>query len=157
MMRLLLAMLLGLGLASMALGQSALPAGRGPVQVTADDFVVNQGAAEATFSGNVLVVRADLRVWADKVLIEYEDSDLTAIRNMIATGNVRLKTDTQDATGDRATFDPRSQLLRLTGNVEVVNASGTVTGPELLVDLENDTTTFSSSKGGRVTGVFTPQ
>jgi lipopolysaccharide export system protein LptA len=129
---------------------------QGPVEVTADDFVVDQGKALATFSGNVVVFRSDLMVWADQVVVEYADSNLSTIRVMIATGNVRLKTETQDATGDRAVFDPATQILRLTGNVTVINASGTVNGPELLVNLEDDTTTFTSSGGERVTGVFTP-
>jgi lipopolysaccharide export system protein LptA len=138
---------------------TALPAlaqGQGQVKVTADNFVVDQGAALATFTGSVVVVRSDLTVWADKVEVEYADNSLSTIRNMIATGKVRLKTETQEATGNRAVFDPRTQILRLTGNVQVVNASGIVNGPELLVNLANDTSTFTSSGGGRVTGVFTP-
>ncbi len=149
MMRMLLAILVVL------LGSTAARA-QGPVEVTADGFVVDQAAALATFTGNVVVVRADLTVWADKLVVEYADKNLSTIRNMVATGKVRLKTATQDATGDRAVFDPRTQILRLNGNVQVINASGTVNGPELLVNLETDTTTFTSSGGNRVTGVFTP-
>ena len=138
------------------LAPAALAQGTGPVKVTADDFVVDQGAGQAVFSGNVVVKRADLTLEADRVEVEYADGTQTSIRNIIATGHVRLTTDSQKATSERAQFDPSSQVLRLAGNVTVVDAQGTVSGGELVVDLEKRTTTFSSGKGGRVTGVFTP-
>lgn len=139
-----------------ALTLAATPAlAQNRVQVTADTFVVDQQNSEATFTGNVVVTRSDLTVWADEVLVTFE-GQMENIRHVTATGKVRLKTDTQEATGDRASFAPDSQILRLSGNVTVVNASGTVSGPELVLDLANDTSTFSSSGGGRVTGVFTP-
>lgn len=126
------------------------------VQVTADNFVVDQQRSEATFTGSVVVTRSDLTMWADRVLVTFEGG-MENINNVLATGNVRLKTATQDATGQRATFAPDSQILRLSGNVTVVNDTGTVNGPDLVVDLANNTRTFSASgTGGRVTGVFSP-
>lgn len=128
-----------------------------PVKVTADTFVVDQATSEATFTGNVVLVRSDLTVWADKVVVIYGEGGVEDIESMEATGRVRLKTSEQDATGDRATFDPDSQVLRLSGNVTVVNSAGTLTGPELVINLDDQTTVFSSNGGGRVTGVFTAQ
>lgn len=127
------------------------------VTVTSDSFVVSEGTSEAIFTGSVVVVRTGLTVWADKVVVEYASGGMDDIESMVATGNVRLKTDDQVATGQRAHFDPNTQLLRLTGNVVVDNASGTVRGPELVVDLAADTSVFTGSDGARVTGVFTPQ
>jgi len=128
-----------------------------PVKVTADQFVVDQSTSQATFTGNVVVVREDLTVWADKVVVQYGSGGVQDIKSLVATGHVRMKTSDQDATGQRATFDPSSQILRLSGNVTVVNGAGTLNGPELTINLANQTTVFSSEGGGRVTGVFTPQ
>lgn len=144
----LLALLLLLAGATATMAQS-------PVKVTSDTFVVDQQASEATFTGNVVVTRSDLTLWASKVLVTFEGG-MENIKLVTATGGVRLKTDTQDATGDRAVFAPDSQILRLSGNVTVVSASGTLNGPELVVDLANNVTTFSANSGGRVTGVFSP-
>lgn len=127
------------------------------VTITADSFVVSESTSEATFTGSVTVVRTGLNVWADKVVVEYASGGMEDIESMVATGNVKLKTDDQVATGQRAHFDPDTQLLRLTGNVVVDNASGTVRGPELVVDLAANTSVFTGGTGARVTGVFTPQ
>lgn len=145
--RLLLAILLVL-LAAPVLAQ---------VRISGDTFVVDETASRATFSGSVVIERQGLTVWADRVMVEYGAGGMENIHSFLATGHVRIKTADQDATGEQATFDPRTQRLRLTGNVTVVNAAGTLTGPELVVDLRDNTSVFSSRGGGRVTGVFSTE
>lgn len=136
---------------------AASPALAQPVTVTSDSFEVSEGTSEATFTGSVVVKRTGLTVWADQVVVAYSAGGMEDIESMVATGNVRLQTDDQVATGQRAHFDPDTQVLRLTGSVVVENASGTVEGPELVIDLAADTSVFTGSQGSRVTGVFTPQ
>lgn len=137
----------------------ALPAAaQSPVEITSDQFVMNEEAREAVFTGNVIVVHPTVTVWAPKVVATYGEGGTTDIETFIASGgNVRLKTKDQDATGDQAVYSPGDQLLRLTGNVVVNNASGTVSATELIVNLATSVSTFTNSGGGRVTGVFTSQ
>lgn len=156
MRRLLLTLIAAAALLSPAVAQTATGAGD-DVKITADQFVVDDNAQIATFTGSVVVVRQGMTVWAAKVVVDYGEGGPSNIKSFVATGNVRIKTADQDATGDRAIFDPRAETLKLTGNVMVVNASSTVGGPDLLIDLNTNTTTFTGGKGGRVTGVFSPQ
>ena len=141
----------------LAQARAVAGAAQGAVKITADRFVIDEKASTARFTGNVVVLRQTMTVWADQVVVNLGDGGAEDIRDFIATGNVRIKTDTQEATGRRAVFDPRTQLLRLTENVRVTNASGTVNAPELVVNLETNQTVFSGSSGNRVTGVFSPQ
>lgn len=128
-----------------------------PVKVSADDFTIDQGTHNATFTGNVVITRSGLTIWADKVVIVYGAGGQTDIDSLTASGNVRIKTASQEATGRQATFDPDTQIVRLSDNVTVVNAQGKMSGPELIIDLARNSSTFKGGKGGRVTGVFTPQ
>jgi lipopolysaccharide export system protein LptA len=128
-----------------------------PVKITADTFVINEADSQAIFTGNVIVIRPGLTVWADKVEVDYGEAGPESIKTFTAIGNVRLKTEDQDASGDRATFNPDTQILRLLGNVVVVNATGTLNGPELEINLADNTTVFTGGEGGRVTGVFNAQ
>jgi lipopolysaccharide export system protein LptA len=128
-----------------------------PVQISGDRFVVDEKNHVATFTGNVLVTKTGLQVWAPEVVITYGSGGPSSIKTFTASGGVRIKTGDEDATGDKAVYDPNSKLLHLTGNVIVVNSSGTVGSPELVVNLETNQSTFSSSGTGRVTGVFTPK
>ena len=126
-------------------------------KVTGDTFVIDEAKGVATFTGNVEINRKGLQVWAQKVVIEYGAGGPEDVQTFVATGKVRLKTKDQDATGDKAVFDPNTNMLHMTGNVVVVNATGTLTGPELTVNLADNSTVFNSGKGGRVTGVFSTQ
>jgi lipopolysaccharide export system protein LptA len=140
-----------------AAATTAVTPSKTPVNVTADTFEVDDAHKSATFSGNVVVKRAALTMWATRVVVAYGKGGPSDISSLTATGGVRIQSPDLDATGDRATFDPASQILKLNGNVKVRNSSGTVTGPELVVDLKKNTSVFSGGKSGRVTGVFTPQ
>lgn len=126
-------------------------------KITGDTFVIDEAQGEATFTGNVVVQRTGLTVWATKVVIEYGEAGPEDVQTFTATGRVRIKTKDQDATGDRAVYDPKTNLLRMTGNVVVVNKTGTLNGPELTVNLDDNSTVFKGGKGGRVTGVFSTQ
>lgn len=128
------------------------------VEITSDTFVMNEAVREAVFTGNVIVKHPTVNVWAPKVVATYGEGGTSDIQTFEASGgNVRLQTSDQDATGDRAVFTPGDQLLRLTGNVKVTNSSGTIDATELVVNLETNVSTFTSSGGGRVTGIFSSQ
>ena len=128
-----------------------------PIEVTADTFTVDEANNQAVFDGSVVITREGLDMRAQTVRISYGEGGQTDIRDLVATGNVRIRAAGQDAVGDRATFDPRTQILKLTGNVRVTSVQGTVRGPDLTIDLARNTSVFSGGSGGRVTGVFTPQ
>lgn len=127
------------------------------VQITADTFTVTETSHEAVFTGNVVVVHPSVTVHADTVVALYGKGGTSDIQSFVATGHVNLKTPEQDATGDKAVFTPADQLLHLTGNVQVINASGNVNSTELVVNLATNVSTFTGGGGGRVTGVFTSQ
>ena len=134
----------------------ALAQGTDPVNITADKFVMDETQNLAIFTGNVVVKRKALTVNAPKVVVDYGEGGPSDIKSFVASGGVRIVTPDQDVTGDRAIYDPKTEKLRVTGNVMVVNATSTVGSGDMIVDLKTDTTTFTGG-GGRVTGVFTPQ
>lgn len=127
------------------------------VEITADNFVVDEANSEATFSGNVVVTQPDLELLARIVVVHYGPGGPTDMRDLEASGAVKITTPGQVATGDRGTYNPTAKIFHLTGKVTVTNASGTVQSGELLVDLNKGTSKFTATPGGgRVTGVFTP-
>ena len=126
-----------------------------PVKITSDQFVVDDAGHTATFTGDVVVTRTNLTVWADSVLVEYGEAGPSSVKSFTASGGVKVKTKEQTATGDKAIYDPKAQMLRLTGHVMVTNGKGSIGSADLLIDLKSNLSTFSSGKGGRVSGVFT--
>ncbi|WP_137150264.1 LptA/OstA family protein [Devosia sp. FKR38] len=151
-------MLRPLAFLALALALLATPAlAQSKVNITADLFDLDEANHTAVFTGNVVVVHPTVTVWAPKVVATYGDGGTSDIKTFEATGDVKLQTVDQTATGQRAVFTPADQLLRLTGDVVVVNAGGTVNASELVVNLETNVSTFTSGQSGRVTGVFNSQ
>lgn len=132
-----------------------LPALADQVTITADKFTIAEDRKQAVFDGNVILVQPNLRVTASQMIVHYGEG-AGDIRLVDAVGGVRLITPDQDVTGSAGVYDPKSRTMRVTGDVVVVNDQGRVTGPELLVNLETNTTEFVTREGGRVTGVFNP-
>jgi lipopolysaccharide export system protein LptA len=132
---------------------SATLPGAGKVSISGDHFTVDDTRHEAVFSGKVVVVQDAVTVHADKVIAHYGAGGATSISTFEALGNVVLITRDQTATGNHATFEPKTHTLVLTGNVVVTNKTGRVQSNRLVVDLRTKKSVFTS-KGGRVTGVF---
>ncbi len=125
-------------------------------QIVADQFVVRDAENKSEFIGNVIVTQPDLNVWADKVVVNYGAGGTSDIKTFIATGNVKIQSESQTATGKRAVYDPSTRILHLTGDVVVINDGGSVVSQELFVNLATNITTFTSGgTGERVTGLFT--
>lgn len=144
-------------LPAMAQQAGATATGDGKIRITADKFVVAQDNDKATFSGNVHVVSSSVDVKAPTIVVHYAKGNTSDITSMDATGGVTLKTADETATGDRATYDPKTRIMNLLGNVVVTNKSGTLHGPRLEINLNTNVSTFTSGGGGRVTGVFESQ
>lgn len=144
-------------LATLLLLVAPAVAAAGDIHITGDKFVVNEDANEATFTGEVYVQHPNLDLWADKVVIHYGEGGTTDVKTFEATGHVRIKSTEQDAIGDKAVYDPKTHILHLTGKVMVNTEASVLSGPELEVNLDTNVSTFTGSKGGRVTGVFNSQ
>lgn len=128
------------------------------VEITADRFLVEENANLATFSGNVVVVQGDLTVRANQVIVHYGTGGASDIESLEAVGKVVIDTPTQHVTGQRGTYDPKTRVMIVTGNVVAESVSGRVSGKRLRVDFRANTTEFDTDTdgGGRVTGVFNP-
>ncbi len=127
------------------------------VQIVADRFVVRESENRSEFVGNVVVSQPGLKILADKVIVYYGPKGTSDIKSFEALGNVRIENAGQTATGDRGFYDPKTRIMRLTGNVMLINATSSVSASELRIDLNSNITEFSTpGDGGRVTGVFTP-
>ena len=129
-----------------------------PLEVNADTFTIDESGKTATFTGNVVITRSRMTLWANTVVVAYGSGGENDIDELTASGGVRIQTEQQEARGDRAVYDPDTQILKLMDNVTVTNAQGTLKGPLLVINIATNVSTFSGgTSGGRVTGVFTPQ
>jgi lipopolysaccharide export system protein LptA len=139
-----------------AFGQLADQSGQ-PVEITADRFEIREDEKSATFTGNVIIKQAQFRLLASEVVVRFGAGGQSELKTVTTRGKVRVEFTGQVAVADQGVLDVPTKVFRLVGNVSVTGAGGVITGEELVIDIGAGTSKFSGgSRGGRVTGTFSP-
>lgn len=151
------------GLCAPAFGQSAQVAFGGlrhdsqlPVEITSERLSVDQTAATAEFTGEVLAGQGTLRIQADTLLVEYqtENDNLTGqIERMTARGNVTLTNGAEAAEGQEAIYVVADGKVRMTGDVLLTQGLNAISGEILNIDLDTGNAVFE----GRIRTVLQPK
>jgi lipopolysaccharide export system protein LptA len=133
--------------------------GNEPIQIESDKLEVREKDHLAIFSGNVSVVQGATLLKAGKLTVYYvpETGSATtgsaAIDRLEVDGTVYVKSEDQIATGDKGTFDMKTEIMTLTGK-EVVLTQGKniLVGCKLTVHMKTNQANFEScaESGGRV-------
>ncbi|RWQ62168.1 LptA/OstA family protein [Mesorhizobium sp.] len=176
-----LALVLGLGLGmTPALAQSKATSqlsglklsGDKPIQIESDKLEVRQADSVAVFTGNVSVVQGPTVLKAGKMTVYYVKDARAAAKGTEAAGaamtgsanidrlevanKVYIKSDDQVATGDRGTFDMKTEVLVLSGSKVVLSQGDNVlVGCKLTVQMKSGLAQVDAC-GGRVMMSITP-
>lgn len=142
-----------------------------PIQIESDKLEVRQADNVAVFSGNVNVVQGPTLLKAGKMTVYYvkdpKAASSTEAAGAAMTGSanidrlevadkVYIKSDNQVATGDRGTFDMKSQVLVLSGEKVVLSQGDNVlVGCKLTVQMKSGLAQVDAC-GGRVMMSITP-
>jgi lipopolysaccharide export system protein LptA len=108
-----------------------------PVEVTSDRLDIDQTDGTAIFTGNVIVIQGELRLTADRVRVEYGDTEPREIERIYAFDNVVLVSPTEAAEGDEAVYEVASRSVLMTGNVLLTQELNAVSGDTLTIDLDS--------------------
>ncbi|MCV6825543.1 MULTISPECIES: lipopolysaccharide transport periplasmic protein LptA [Halocynthiibacter] len=130
-----------------------------PVEVVADLLEVDQTTGDATFTGNVVVGQGEMRLSAEKVIVEYKTeeeqqaSDSSGkINRLIASENVLLVNGPEAAEADFAEYTIDSAEVIMIGNVIVTQGENATSGNRMVVDLN----TGRAQMSGRVKTILQP-
>lgn len=145
------AVALCIGLSGAAFAQS-----QGPVNITGDVFEIFEDKREAVFTGDVVVKQEEFILYSPKVIAYYGEGGASDLKKMTADGRLTLHFGPKVAKADFGTYDPKTEILHLTGNVEVTEDGSVVTGGQLFVNVTDNSSRFVSdpNSDSRVTGVF---
>lgn len=123
-----------------------------PVEVTADQLNVNQNDGTAIFTGNVIVIQGDMRLTAPRLQVEYATENKTEIERLHATGGVTMVSGPEAAEAQEAVYTVAAGEVVLTGIVLLTQKGSTMSGQQLVVDLETGT----GQMEGRVKTILLP-
>ena len=131
--------------------------GKDDMSVTAEEslqYFTNENKFIAT--GNAVASEPGRSITGD-TLTAWTKADGGGLDRAEADGNVVIKTETETATGNRATYDADTSIAELTGDVKVVQGKNELEGVRATVNLETGVSQmFGEQGGGRVKGLFFP-
>ncbi|WP_083867729.1 LptA/OstA family protein [Pseudaminobacter salicylatoxidans] len=138
--------------------------GKDPIQIESDKLEVRESDSVAIFSGNVTVVQGPTLLKAGKMTVYYAKDGKENGGGSAATGSanidrlevddkVYVKSKTQVATGDRGTFDMKSEVLVLSGKEVVLSeGSNVLVGCKLTVQMKSGEAQVDGCKKGSEAG-----
>lgn len=156
---------LALGIAPLAHAQ--LGNDKGPIEITADRFELDDLKQEAIYDGNVDVIQGQSRIRANKVVVSYWDKEaqkeraksstgaIGALKEIRADGEVYYITPVERVKAERGVYNAAKERITLSGNVLVTNADGVIAGSHLVIDIPRGRYNMDGGgQGGRVRSVF---
>ncbi|SHL09720.1 lipopolysaccharide export system protein LptA [Roseovarius marisflavi] len=123
-----------------------------PVEVTSETLNVNQNDNTAVFTGNVVIGQGEMRLSAPRVLVVYLE-DQSGIESLEATGGVTVVSGPDAAEAARAEYNIVTGMIRMQGDVLLVQGDNAITGDTLIVD----TTAGTAQVSGRVKTLLQPE
>ena len=110
-----------------------------PIEVTSDRLNVDQTDGTAVFTGNVVVIQGEMRLTADRVVVEYTRTEPREIERMRAFDNVVLVRGEEAAEGEEAVYTLADRVVVMTGDVLLTQEQSAISGDTLTVQLDDGT------------------
>ena len=131
-----------------------------PVNISADSMEYSNKENSAVFRGNVVARQGDISMFAEKMEATYAGKTgekKGGIKELIATGNVKIVQGERIATGQRIVFYGDEQKIVATGNPRVWQGDNVIVGTKITVDLRSDRSTVEGSTQDRVSATIYPK
>lgn len=111
-----------------------------PINITSDSMEAETKANKVTFRGNVVARQKDMTITSNELTVTYTDGG-KELREVVATGNVRITQKDKIAVADSALFLNTERKIVLTGNPKVWQGKDIVSGEKIIYFLDEDRTT----------------
>jgi lipopolysaccharide export system protein LptA len=134
------------------------PASEQPLRITSQQLEADNKQLLITFTGNVVAKQGEMTIHADVARVYYEKKEEgNEVREIVATGNVRIQEGERLATCQKAVFTNAEQKIVLTGQPKVWQGKDVVSGEKITILMEEDKSFVESGPDQRVEVVLYPK
>lgn len=126
-----------------------------PINITSESMEAETKANKVTFRGNVVARQKDMTITSNELVATYSEGG-KELRDVVATGNVRITQQEKIAVADQAIFLNNERKVILTGNPKVWQGKDIVSGDKIIYYLDEDRTTVEGGQK-RVQAVIHPR
>ena len=124
------------------------------LKIKSENLEVDRKNRISVFSGDVYAHNKDIEIWSEKLIVKFNNTE-NEIEQLNAEYSVKIIKEEITATGDIGLYYPKSEILNLLGNVEVIENNNYVKCDELYLDIKNSTSIMKSNSSNRVEAYIT--
>jgi len=129
-----------------------------PLHVTSQQLEADNKNQVITFTGDVVAIQGDMKIQAEMAKVYYEKKEEgNEVREIVATGNVKIIQKDRLATGQKAVFSNADQRIVLTGEPKIWQGKDMVSGEKIIVLLEEEKSFVESGPERRVEVILYPK
>ncbi len=128
---------------------------RSPIEITSDTVEGDQKQNRITFKGNVVAKQEEATLYANMVVVYY-DAEMKKMKEIVATGNVKIVQLDRRATCQKAIFLQNENKIVLEGEATLREGENVVRGERVIYLVDEERSIVEGGKGGRVSTTIIP-
>ena len=118
------------------------------INVEADQLITTQNPLKSEFIGNVYANDQKNFFWGDKMIIHYDANKKIELINL--EKNVKVKRINEEANGNFASYNPKTETIEIIGDVIVFKDKNILYGEKLTIDLISSTSIITGNDNKQV-------
>ena len=120
------------------------------ILIESEELIITNEPLTTTFIGNVYAFDNEIKLWSDKILILYTETE-SQIDQIKCFGNSKLVRENQEIISENITYFVIDKKIYAKGNIILTQDENVMKGNELSVDLVKSTSIMKSSQNNKVT------
>jgi lipopolysaccharide transport protein LptA len=118
--------------------------------IESEELKITNEPLTTTFIGNVYAFDNEIKLWSDKILILYTETE-SQIDQIKCFGNSKLVRENQEIISENITYFAIDKKIYANGDITLTQDENVMKGNELSVDLVKSTSIMKSNRNNKVT------
>ena len=119
------------------------------ISVKSKELIITNNPLTTTFIGDVHAFDEEIKLWSDKILILYTETD-SQIDIIKSFGNTKLIRKNQEIISENMTYFVTDKKVYANGNITLTQDNNVMKGNELTVDLVESKSIMKSNSSNKV-------
>ena len=120
------------------------------ILIESEELIITNEPLTTTFVGNVYAFDNEIKLWSDKILILYTETE-SQIDQIKCFGNSKLVRENQEIISENITYFAIDKKIYAKGDITLTQDENVMMGNELSVDLVKSTSIMKSNQNNKVT------
>ena len=120
------------------------------ILIESEELVITNEPLTTTFIGNVYAFDSEIKLWSDKILILYTETE-SQIDQIKSYGNTKLVRENQEIISENMTYFVIDKKIYAKGDITLTQDENVMMGNELSVDLVKSASIMKSNENNKVT------